>query len=246
MHLLRVEEGGALYDSDEAVDLGQPPGDIVILTSADTEVSLLSAAVAGWQAEGDVPEVRIANYLSLSHPFSVDQYIASTIAGARLVIVRLLGGSAYWTYGVQQLRAQAEAGGVPVAFLPGDARPDPELDYLSTFDTGTCRSLAAYLDAGGRTTRSASFTLRATSSTGPRPRRRRVRCCGRNLLARNGYARPAVDCRRLGGRRAGGGHCLLPGLAAGRRSRAGRCDDRSLPRGRIEPAAVVQRQPEGW
>ena len=149
MHLLRVEEGGALYDSDEAVDLGQPPGDIVILTSADTEVSLLSAAVAGWQAEGDVPEVRIANYLSLSHPFSVDQYIASTIAGARLVIVRLLGGSAYWTYGVQQLRAQAEAGGVPVAFLPGDARPDPELDYLSTFDTGTCRSLAAYLDAGG-------------------------------------------------------------------------------------------------
>ena len=108
MHLLRVEEGGALYDSDEAVDLGQPPGDIVILTSADTEVSLLSAAVAGWQAEGDVPEVRIANYLSLSHPFSVDQYIASTIAGARLVIVRLLGGSAYWTYGVQQLRAQAE------------------------------------------------------------------------------------------------------------------------------------------
>ena len=105
--------------------------------------------MAGWQAEGDVPEVRIANYLSLSHPFSVDQYIASTIAGARLVIVRLLGGSAYWTYGVQQLRAQAEAGGVPVAFLPGDARPDPELDYLSTFDTGTCRSLAAYLDAGG-------------------------------------------------------------------------------------------------
>ena len=65
MHLLRVEEGGALYDSDQAVDLGQPPGDIVILTSADTEVSLLSAAVAGWQAEGDVPEVRITNYLSL-------------------------------------------------------------------------------------------------------------------------------------------------------------------------------------
>ena len=25
MHLLRVEDGGSLYDSDEAVDLGQPP-----------------------------------------------------------------------------------------------------------------------------------------------------------------------------------------------------------------------------
>ena len=107
MHLLRVEEGGALYDSDEAVDLGQPPGDIVILTSADTEVSLLSAAVAGWQAEGDVPEVRIANYLSLSHPFSVDQYIASTIAGARLVIVRLLGWRSVEHRGVDERRARA-------------------------------------------------------------------------------------------------------------------------------------------
>ena len=136
MHLLRVEEGGALYDSDEAVDLGQPPGDIIILTSADTEVALLSAAVSAWQDAGDVPQVRIANYLSLTHPFSVDRYIANTVAGARLVIVRLLGGSAYWSYGVQQLRAQAEAGGVPVAFLPGDARPDPELDYLSTVATG--------------------------------------------------------------------------------------------------------------
>ena len=155
MHLLRVEEGGALYDSDEAVDLGQPPGDIVILTSADTEVSLLSAAVAAFQCDGDevrtdAPRVRVANYLSLSHPFSVDRYIANTVAGARLVVVRLLGGSAYWSYGVQQLRAQAVSGGVPVVFLPGDARPDPELDYLSSFDTEVCRSLSAYLDAGGK------------------------------------------------------------------------------------------------
>ena len=51
MHLLRVEDGGSLYDSDEAVDLGQPPGDIVVLTSADTEVSLLSAAVETRNAE---------------------------------------------------------------------------------------------------------------------------------------------------------------------------------------------------
>ncbi|MEC8673472.1 MAG: cobaltochelatase subunit CobN, partial [Pseudomonadota bacterium] len=155
MHLLRVEEGGALYDSDEAVDLGQPPGDIVILTSADTEVSLLSAAVAAFQCDGnevrtDAPRLRVANYLSLSHPFSVDRYIANTVAGARLVVVRLLGGSAYWSYGVQQLRAQAVSGGVPVVFLPGDARPDPELDYLSSFDTEVCRSLSAYLDAGGK------------------------------------------------------------------------------------------------
>mgnify|MGYP003321603588 CR=1 FL=1 len=38
MHLLKIDESGALYDSDEAVDLGQPAGDVVISTSADTEV----------------------------------------------------------------------------------------------------------------------------------------------------------------------------------------------------------------
>ena len=51
MHLLKVDESGALYDSDEAVDLGQPPGDMVFLTSADTEVSLVSSA-AGALADG--------------------------------------------------------------------------------------------------------------------------------------------------------------------------------------------------
>jgi len=174
MHLLRVEEGGALYDSDEAVDLGQPAGDIIILTSADTEVSLLSAAVSQWQDTVELPQVRIANYLSLTHPFSVDQYIANTIAGAKLVIVRLLGGSAYWSYGVQQLRAQAQEGGVPVAFLPGDARPDPELDYLSTIATDRCHALAAYLDAGGPDN-AAGFLIAARdlidgSDTAPPPR----------------------------------------------------------------------------
>ena len=41
MHLLKIDESGALYDSDEAVDLGQPAGEIIFLTSADSEVALL-------------------------------------------------------------------------------------------------------------------------------------------------------------------------------------------------------------
>ncbi|MEC7495343.1 MAG: cobaltochelatase subunit CobN, partial [Pseudomonadota bacterium] len=149
MHLLRVEDGGSLYDSDEAVDLGQPPGDIVVLTSADTEVSLLSAAVETRNAEAAGLDIRIANYLSLNHPFSVDSYLADTVSGAKLVVVRLLGGSGYWSYGVQELRALAESGGPPVAFLAGDGKPDPELDYLSTVPASDCHRLASYLDSGG-------------------------------------------------------------------------------------------------
>ncbi|MGB2410282.1 MAG: cobaltochelatase subunit CobN, partial [Candidatus Puniceispirillaceae bacterium] len=159
MHLPRVEDGGALYDSGEAVDLDQPPGDIIFLTSADTEVSLLSAAasrfadVPGTSATTipatTIPAIRIANYLSLSHPFSVDNYLAATVAGAKLVLVRLLGGTGYWSYGVQQLRALADRGGPQVVFLAGDGKPDPELDYLSSLAPGHCHALAAYLDSGG-------------------------------------------------------------------------------------------------
>lgn len=149
MHLLKIDESGALYDSDEAVDLGQPAGDICILTSADTEVSLLSAAAHHLADLGEAVDIRIANYLSLTHPYSVDLYIETTLRQARIVIVRLLGGSAYWEYGTQQLRQLAETTDTKVVFLSGDGKPDPELQYLSSLSAAECAQLSAYLDAGG-------------------------------------------------------------------------------------------------
>jgi cobaltochelatase CobN len=147
MHLLKIDESGALYDSDEAVDLGQPVGDVVILTSADTEVSLLARAAADSDIWKD--HVRIANYLSLTHPYSVDLYIENTARHAKIVIIRLLGGVSYWSYGVQQLRALAETSAVKVVFLSGDGKADPELTYLSSVDAANSMALSAYLDAGG-------------------------------------------------------------------------------------------------
>ena len=147
MHLLKIDESGALYDSDEAVDLGQPAGDVVILTSADTEVSLLARAAADSDIWKD--QIRIANYLSLTHPYSVDLYIENTARHAKVVIIRLLGGVSYWSYGVQQLRALAETSAVKVVFLSGDGKADPELTYLSSVDAANSMALSAYLDAGG-------------------------------------------------------------------------------------------------
>ena len=147
MHLLKIDESGALYDSDEAVDLGQPAGDVVILTSADTEVSLLARAAADSVIWKD--QIRIANYLSLTHPYSVDLYIENTARHAKIVIIRLLGGVSYWSYGVQQLRALAEISAVKVVFLSGDGKADPELTYLSSVDAANSMALSAYLDAGG-------------------------------------------------------------------------------------------------
>ncbi|MCH8925887.1 MAG: hypothetical protein IH924_07080 [Proteobacteria bacterium] len=43
MHLLQAQPGG-IADGSEPVDLNQSPGDIVVLSAADTELASLAAA----------------------------------------------------------------------------------------------------------------------------------------------------------------------------------------------------------
>jgi len=147
MHLLRIEQSGDLYADGEAVDLGQSPAPIVILTAADSEISLLSAAVRQSGRGGQA--VRIANLLSLSHPYSVDLYVQNMLEQAKLIAIRLLGGVSYWSYGVEQVAALARRRGIPLALLSGDGKPDPELDAQSTLPSPVLARLNGYLSAGG-------------------------------------------------------------------------------------------------
>ena len=146
VHLLQAQ-AGAIADGSEAVDLGQSPGDIVVLSAADTELASLSAARATF---GDgFPRLRLANLMQLSHNLSVDLYVEGVIREARLVVVRLLGGVGYWPYGVEQLRACCVAHGIPLALLPGDDQPDAELAGLSTMPQAEAHKLWLYLIQGG-------------------------------------------------------------------------------------------------
>ncbi|HYD29954.1 MAG TPA: cobaltochelatase subunit CobN [Azospirillaceae bacterium] len=146
MHLLAAQKG-TVSDGAEAVDLGQTPGDIVFLSAADTELACLAAAHdrLGTQA----PSLRLANLLSLGHNLSVDLYVETVVSKARLVVVRLLGGVRYWSYGVEQVAEACRRGGIPVAFLPGDDQPDPELARLTTLPAEAAHTLWQYLAHGG-------------------------------------------------------------------------------------------------
>ena len=148
MHLLAATEG-IIADGSAAVDLGQTPGDIVVLSSADTELALLAAAQARRRAQNPTaPHLRLAPILRLAHNFSVDLYM-DAVAGARLVIARLLGGTAYWPYGVERLAETCRAYGIPLALLPGDDKPDPELSQFSTLAPDSADRLWRYLAEGG-------------------------------------------------------------------------------------------------
>src|SRR5438045_5531333 len=148
MHLLATEPG-MIADGSAAVDLGQTPGDIVVLASADTEIALLAAAQAARRkADPLAPSLRLAPVMRLGHNVSVDVYM-DNVARARLVVGRLLGGSAYWPYGVERLVETCRDNRIPLALLPGDDKPDPELARLSTLPAAACRRLWRYLAEGG-------------------------------------------------------------------------------------------------
>ena len=148
MHLLATEPG-MIADGSAAVDLAQNPGDIVVLASADTEIALLAAAQARRRADDPAaPTLRLAPVMRLGHNLSVDLYM-EVVGQARLVIARLLGGSAYWTYGVERLVETCREHGIPLALLPGDDKPDPELARLSTVPREACHRLWRYLAEGG-------------------------------------------------------------------------------------------------
>src|SRR5215472_6783387 len=148
MHLLATI-CGTIPDGSTAVDLAQTPGDIVLLSSADTELALLAATQARLRAHDPVgPRLRLASVLRLGHNFSVDLYM-ETVAAARLVVARLLGGTAYWPYGVERLVETCRTHRIPLALLPGDDKPDAELSGVSTLASDAVHRLWRYLVEGG-------------------------------------------------------------------------------------------------
>jgi len=149
MHLLATRPG-RIDDGAGAIDLAQRPGDIVFLSAADTELACLAAAQAARLAQdGAAPSLRLANLLQLSHNLSVDLYVETIVAKARLVVLRLLGGQRYWSYGLEQVAAACKAHGIPFAAVPGDDQPDAELMAHSTLPVESAHRLWQYLVHGG-------------------------------------------------------------------------------------------------
>jgi len=146
MHLLQTGSVG-LDDMVEPVDLGQTPGDIVVLSFADSDLSGLAAAYA---ADKDLPSLRLAHLRDLRHPMSVDLWIDKVAQHAKLIVVRLLGGLDWWRYGVEVLAAMARERNIALAVLPGEDRADPRLDEASTLSPDELAVLLAFFREGGR------------------------------------------------------------------------------------------------
>lgn len=146
MHVVFRESRG-LEETEVPTDPGQSPADLVVLSFSDSD---LGAFAAGWhRGAAGLPPLRLCNISALRHPISVDQYCDTTLSGARAVLVRLIGGEAYWPYGIASLQDMARRRGIALALLPADGRADPTLDRYSTLPVPVLRRLAALCDEGG-------------------------------------------------------------------------------------------------
>jgi cobaltochelatase CobN len=146
MHVVFRESHG-LEETETPFDLGQDPADMVVLSFSDSD---LGAFAAGWRrGRAGLPSVRLGNLIALKHPLSVDTYAEKTLSGACAILVRVIGGEAYWAYGLATLQDMARRRGIALAVLPADGRPDARLDALSTLPVSTLRRLTALCDAGG-------------------------------------------------------------------------------------------------
>ncbi|MFT9015158.1 MAG: cobaltochelatase subunit CobN [Acetobacter sp.] len=161
MHVLFRESHG-LEETETPVDLGQSPADLVVLSFSDSD---LGAFAAAWHAAaGTLPSLRLANLAALRHPLSVDTYLDTTLTRARGILIRLIGGAGYWSYGLAQVENLAREKGIALAVLPADGQDDPRLDDISTVPASTLRRLAALCDTGGAMAARAALAQLALAS----------------------------------------------------------------------------------
>ncbi|CAN7227168.1 cobaltochelatase subunit CobN [Polaromonas sp. LjRoot131] len=169
MHLLSTRPGGHVEDGGQGVvRVEQTPGDIVVLSAADTTLALLADAAG--QLEAGFPTVRLANLMWLRQPASADMYVDEVLQHARVVVIDHLGSASDWAYVVERVRELARERGQWLALFSGDAAEDLQLLMRSTAPHEDCRQLWRCLREGGRDNACTFFELIGHSAFGRGPR----------------------------------------------------------------------------
>ena len=147
MHKIAALPGGWNPNTEGVIFIEQSPAPIIFLTYADTDIQTIATARSC--LDDTFPDLRVVNLLNLQQQLSIDTYL-EILSKARIVILRLLGGSAYWSYGLERVKEVAELNNIALFVLPGDNAPDLDLIEHSTVSLAAVNQLWRYLIEGGR------------------------------------------------------------------------------------------------
>jgi cobaltochelatase CobN len=118
-----------------------------ILTTADTEILALAAAVR--RLPEGFATVRASNANDLLVPGALDRFVADELMGCRALVARVLGGRAYFAEGFERLSRECKARGIPFVALPGEQGLDPELTALCHAPLPLVTQVFEYFTQGG-------------------------------------------------------------------------------------------------
>ncbi|MFB8796612.1 MAG: cobaltochelatase subunit CobN [Microcoleus sp.] len=147
MHKIAATPGGWNPQAEGVIFIQQTPAPIVFISAADTDIQTLAAAASKLPAE--FPKLRAVNLLQLQQQLTIDTYAEEILEHAQVIILRLLGGRSYWSYGLETLRETAEKTQAKLIVMPGDDSPDPDLISHSNISLSAVNQLWRYFTEGG-------------------------------------------------------------------------------------------------
>ncbi|MBO3463706.1 hypothetical protein G4P69_34615 [Aetokthonos hydrillicola CCALA 1050] len=147
MHRINATSGGWNPQSEEVTFIEQTPAPLVFLTAADTDIQALAKAVSNLPTT--FPEFRVANLLQLQQQISIDTYAEEVLEFAQVIVLRLLGGRSYWSYGLEIVEEMVQRSGKTLIIMPGDDALDPDLISHSTLPLTKVSQVWRYFNEGG-------------------------------------------------------------------------------------------------
>lgn len=147
MHRIPATPGGWNPDTEGVIIIQQNPAPIIFLTSADTDIQTIASSLDSLPA--DFPQIRVVNLLQLQQELTIDTYGEEILSQAQVIILRLLGGRSYWSYGLEVCKEIVSHTNAHLLILPGDDRPDVELISHSNVSLSLVNQFWQYLIEGG-------------------------------------------------------------------------------------------------
>ncbi|MEG4120785.1 cobaltochelatase subunit CobN [Microcoleus sp. N9_B4] len=147
MHKIAATPGGWNPQAEGVIFIQQTPAPIVFISAADTDIQTLAAAASKMPA--NFPKVRAVNLLQLQQQLTIDTYAEEVLERAEVIILRLLGGRSYWSYGLEILRETVQRTNASLIVMPGEDSPDPDLISHSNVSLSAVNQLWRYFTEGG-------------------------------------------------------------------------------------------------
>ncbi len=147
MHRLATIPGGWNPQAEETIFIGQTPAPLVLLTAADTDIQTVAVAID--RLPDTFPALRVANVLQLQQQIAIDTYAEEVLSQANAIVLRILGGRSYWSYGLEVTKEIVQQTGAKLIAIPGDDRPDPDLISHSNVPLAAVNRIWRYFVEGG-------------------------------------------------------------------------------------------------